>query len=395
MFKLFQGYGPTLLMLLLFTIPSALVAGTPQPKAWTILVYLNGHNDLDKFGEEDINEMEVVGSTAQTNLVVQWASLENSERTRRLFIQQDTKPSQVTSPVVQSLPRVDMGDYRSLIDFAQWGIQNYPAEKYFLIIWNHGGGWHRQELSPLDISWDDFSKKLIRTEELSLVTGALKKTLGRKLDILGFDACLMGMAEILSEIHEDVDLVVASQEVEPGTGWPYDHFLKSLSPTSPTPPRVLTSNLVEEYIRSYSGGSQGEEDVTLSVIRASAYPALAQALTKARVELTGARGSSDIVKSYKDSLRFYSADYVDLGDFAQRLSAARLITPETRDEVLGALQRAVLANGTTNKYQRALGLSIWFPESAGQLSGNKKRYSSLKFNQQTNWVQVPHKAYSP
>jgi hypothetical protein len=44
--------------------------GNPM-REWTVLGYLAGDNNLDGAAVEDINEMEVVGSTDQVNVVVQ------------------------------------------------------------------------------------------------------------------------------------------------------------------------------------------------------------------------------------------------------------------------------------------------------------------------------------
>src|SRR4051794_2179636 len=80
-------------------------------KDWTFLIYLNGNNNLDSFGTLNINQMEQVGSTENINIVVQWASLAK-KKTQRLFVVQDKDKNKVTSPVVQDMGNVDMGDWR-------------------------------------------------------------------------------------------------------------------------------------------------------------------------------------------------------------------------------------------------------------------------------------------
>lgn len=90
----------------------------PQPNSkgedlseWTFLVFLNGNNSLDFFGPEDINEMEQVGSTTKINVVVQWASLARND-VYRMKIEKDNNTQEVTSPIIQNLGDVDMGDYK-------------------------------------------------------------------------------------------------------------------------------------------------------------------------------------------------------------------------------------------------------------------------------------------
>jgi hypothetical protein len=132
-------------------------------KDWTMLVYLNGNNSLDDFGAFNINQMEKVGSTEHLNVVVQWASLQG-KTTKRLLVQKDSDTNSVTSPTVQEMGVVDMGDKASLLDFIKWGATNYPADHYMVVVWDHGAGWHLKMNTSLqtrsgihinDISYDD------------------------------------------------------------------------------------------------------------------------------------------------------------------------------------------------------------------------------------------------
>ncbi len=140
-----------------------------EQKEWTFLLFLNGNNNLDDFGTLNMNQMETVGSSDKVNLVVQWASLEH-RTVRRVLVKKDNDPRNVTSPVLENMGMVDMGDHRKLAEFIRWGVTNYPAKKYFVAVWNHGSGWHRMErvrrggVAAQDISFDDFTGNLITTE---------------------------------------------------------------------------------------------------------------------------------------------------------------------------------------------------------------------------------------
>jgi len=119
-------------------------------KEWTFLLFLNGHNNLSSYGDMNIKDMEKSGSTDQVNYVVEWGSASDVNN-KRMLIQKSTNPSQVTSPVVMSVPNVDMGDVKNLVDFVKWGVDNYPAKHYFLAVWNHGSGWHFQDMAAGDL----------------------------------------------------------------------------------------------------------------------------------------------------------------------------------------------------------------------------------------------------
>ena len=88
----------------------------------------------------------------------------NWETTRRYYITYDqTYPSTITSTPVEDLGELNMGDPQTLYDFIYWSMTNYPADKYFLILWDHGSGWHKSGNSTMNlISSGEFvtSKKL-------------------------------------------------------------------------------------------------------------------------------------------------------------------------------------------------------------------------------------------
>ncbi len=103
------------------------------------------------------NEMETVGSTADVQIIVQFdrsprydESNGNWTDTRRYRVVQDLNSTTISSPVVQNIGEVNMGDPQSLVDFVQWAKQNYPADHYCLVLWDHGGGWKAARTSLRD-----------------------------------------------------------------------------------------------------------------------------------------------------------------------------------------------------------------------------------------------------
>ena len=133
--------------------PSADTSGLPE---WTVIVYSAADDDvLEENMWFDVNEMELVGSNSQMNIVVQMDRYDRGftgdgdwSDTRRYLIQQDNDLNHIASPVVQSIGEADMGDPQTLEDFVTWAIQNYPAKKYALIMSDHGGGWRRTVYIP-------------------------------------------------------------------------------------------------------------------------------------------------------------------------------------------------------------------------------------------------------
>src|SRR5690242_8672863 len=104
-----------------------------QTAQWTWLVYMAGDNNLEGAGKDDLKEMKQVGSTPDVNVLVQFDTEQN--KTTRYRIEKNKLK------VLQTMPGVNCGNPKILTEFIQWGMQNFPAQRYLVDIWNHGGGW--------------------------------------------------------------------------------------------------------------------------------------------------------------------------------------------------------------------------------------------------------------
>ena len=300
---------------------------------------MNGNNNLDTYGAMDINEMETVGSTDKVNVLVQWASMSASS-TKRLLVVKDNDPNTVTSPILEDVGNVDMGDYHSLVEFIRWGVKNYPAKHYFVDVWNHGSGWHMQgkagsALHGTDISWDDKSHNFMKTEQLGQAMTEAAQIIGHKVDIYGSDACLMGMAEVADEMGDTVETYVGSEEVEPLKGWPYDALLSGWNALGNNMTGAeIAKILTREYVKSYQGGSQGTENGTFSAYDMSKLPALNEAVKNfgTKVRKLDKASRDKLVASADGAQKFAYSDYVDVLDFlgnVQKAGIAGLAGDET------------------------------------------------------------------
>lgn len=357
-------------------------------KEWTFLLFLNGHNNLDYFGGFNVNQMEEVGSNENLNLVVQWASFKN-HKTQRLLIQKDNDAQNVTSPVVESLDPVDMGDYRQLVEFVRWGVEKYPAKKYMIAVWNHGNGWYRLGNAQRDISYDDLSGNKITTEQLGLAMAEAAKIMGHKVDIYGSDACLMAMAEIAGEMKDSVQFMVGSEELEPGYGWPYSTWLQKWASNEKASAKEVSVYLTDEYIKAYDGGIYGFQDVTFSAMDLTKFDGLSKAISSLNASLSNlVPADINAVKAVAHSTQSFTYDdYRDLGDFVNRLSNSKV---GVQDSVLAnadqAISDLVVANAGTGIYENVSGVAFWLPTSSYNLNQHQERYSKLQFNLETGWL---------
>lgn len=371
-------------------------ADAVTPKKWTFLIFLNGDNGLDSAGLGDLLAMEKVGSDDQVNIVVQWASL-SARKTVRLLIKKSNDPTRVTSPVIQDLGLIDMGDYHNLQEFIRWGVENFPAEHYFVNVWNHGGGWHVQQKQNLqgkqtvlnDISYDDISGNFFSTKQLGSAMTYAASVIGHPVDIYGSDACQMAMIEVADEMPSSVEYYAGSEFVEISKGWPYAEFLARWESTPDVTAAQVSKMLTEEYIKSYEGGSGGTAEVTFSVFRMEKLAAVVQAFKKIsdEIRVLSPGEKAKVLSAAKDAQQFFEGDYRDVGDFLSKVQQAKVIGIPDDDinQVQSALHEFVIANGVTPFFSDAKGVSMWLPVTYYGYHNYADRYTSLAFDQETQW----------
>lgn len=386
--------------------PAALInvanASDSTQKEWTFLVYLNGNNNLDSFGTLNINQMEMVGSTDQVNVVVQWASY-GTHKVQRLLVKKDNDTTNVTSPVVQDLGAVDMGDWHSLADFIKWGAANYPAKHYLVDVWDHGSGWHQLQamesgtkmigaqgaiFHPTDISWDDYTGHFISTKELGQALADGAASIGHKIDVYGSDACLMAMAEVAGEMKDSVSYFVGSQDLEPGAGWPYDQILSKW--TAGATGKDVAVLVAQEYTKSYQGGTNGSQEVTASAYDLGQMDALQQSVQALGAELMklDAAGHAKISQAASNAAKFTYYDYGDLIDFVNLVEAAKVdnMNRGVISQVRNATDQFILTNNVTTSWNgKAHGVSFWLPASTYDYSNYSAKYATLNFANATHW----------
>lgn len=433
------------------------------PAEWTIMVYLNADNNLERFGIQDFREMAKIGSDDKVNVVVQFdrtpeETNECGDWTQALRFRVEKGMEPTTANAIEDLGEVDMGDKNVLAAFVEWAKLRYQAKRYMLIIWNHGQGWRapnrvaysrvvRSEFflkaggvsrKPDDIVreahvWSMAHKfegleeitdmqgvlavslaaqkafrqrgleivargsrraeevdvvpvnlgspgsvRYVSTDDTSqtflynrAVQQALEDQLGEeRLDLVGFDACLMAMVETAYALRRSADVMVGSQELEPGTGWKYDEWLAELVAT----PTMSGADLGKVIVKTYEVFYRKLlPDTTLSAIDlakldtfAGEISAFADVLaTNLAVELRAIQTARGECYPYAPG---YGLHGVDLGRFCEQIEAAST-NQELRQRASGlrtTLKGVVLENYAGADRQGkfgSTGIAIYFPES--------------------------------
>lgn len=112
-------------------------------RKWTIMIYMAGDNNLDAEGIIDLQEIKRIGSTDEVAILAQFDRAQANMRTHRYFLQDRTKPnhSRISDDIVFTLPNeANTGSPAELTNFIRWGIDQFEAEHYIVIIWGHGAG---------------------------------------------------------------------------------------------------------------------------------------------------------------------------------------------------------------------------------------------------------------
>ncbi|NLF50204.1 MAG: hypothetical protein GX577_03625 [Leptolinea sp.] len=375
---------------------------TTENQTWLVLLYFDAD---DPVLEEDIlfdlNEAEMAGSTKRVKIVAQidrnkkgFTGDGNWTGARRYEIIKDSDLTAIHSKVIEDLGEVDMSNPDTLVDFTVWAMKTYPADRHVLILSDHGMGWPGG-WTDADNHSEDFVFISLSRLEKSLKT-ITSQTGSKKLDLIGLDACLMGMLEVYSAVAPYASIAVASEEVEPGLGWAYAEFLSALNSNPSMKPTELSNYIVSTYIqkdqriinqnaravflKKYGLDPDTSEETlieaftaesTLAAVNLSALPDVYKNLD-AFVTALKAINQKKVADSRVYSRAFtntfddnFPSPYLDLSHFAA-MAAKRTgdkPTASAASNLRISIDKAVIAETHGKNRRGSTGISIFFPVS--------------------------------
>ena len=406
-------------------VESTAKAAEPE-KEWTFMLFMAADNNLEAATSIDINELEKYGSTDEVNFVAQIDRNGNYDHdselkwkgAKRFYIVKDKSTKKMSSPAVKSLGDVDMAAPQTLIDFVSWTVKNYPAKKYALILWNHGTGW--KEINPdvleadvgeiglpsgatpastisYNISYDDTSKTSMNIPTLGKTLAKIVDITDGPLERMGFDACLMQMAEVAWTTRQYSKCQLGSPDLEPERGWPYDKIAAIVTADPEISGIDLARKVTEAYAKSYSGcaGAQGNTAVAISVIDQSMSDEFQSALDNfCKVAISNISNIDKYEFARDEALKYSYGDYVDLGHFLAILIQKTHASSPVKSAATRLL-KTICGNGGKNgyvnklavngeKFKESRGLSIFFPTRQG-FKNFKTRYKIHDLAKETQW----------
>lgn len=348
---------------------AAPVADVEQPgESWTVLIYSMADTDLEPFMVTDINEAGEVGSTDA--LHVRALVDRNPGYGDDPLLDQGSwvggRVLDLTAPgtteLVEDLGDVNSADPTVLADFITQGITDHPADKYALIISDHGAGW--PGIGPDESS--DFDT-LDLPEIVSGIGAGIAEAGVEKLDLLGFDACLMATYEVASAVAPVARRMVASQELEPGHGWDY-RSLAVLAEDPTTDTDTFGSAIIDGFeAQAIESGTDAE--ITLSLVDLTRMAALDEAVTAFSAEVgevpdaapAVGRAESTVLAFGRSPDPAQDSNHSDLGQLVDVVAEEASGMAGTAAAVSEALDAVVLDSVTGPATAGATGLSVYVP----------------------------------
>ena len=384
---------------------------------WTILVYGHADHNLGVNLVGDLIEMESVGSGDGLNIVVQtdfnpkawirgnkvssnWligrhSNISDDIRNQvcRFLIDGNKNNSTFDTQPIEKLPETkNMDNADTLIDFINWGITKYPAKRYGLVLWDHGGQWtgyggdsQNGTYGDFGFSWDNYGMKTKKIRDA--IQTSFTSTGISKFDFVTFDTCLMAGVEVLVDFHDLTDVFMACAEIDYGAGWDYralDYLKKN--------PNASTIEFARQEVQYWDKHhSRWGADIELrnhAAFDFNKYNEFNAAFIEFTLRLTTQQSGNieKITRARRDAIHYWinsvgkmkqPTDYIDLGHFALKL-ADSLSDGDLKESCLKlaeSINSMVIAKSTGNSRKESLGLSVYYPYS-GNVSW---KYDGLNF----------------
>lgn len=377
---------------------------------WLVMMYMDADDEvLEQDIFTDLNEAERVGSTDEVRLVAQIDRYRGGfdadgdwTTAKRFYLTQDPDLNTITSEEIEDLGEVNMADGQTLVDFVEWAVQTFPAQKYALILSDHGMGWPGGyfDPDPGGSGNDEFALAEMFGDgiwmmELDSALATIQQDTGiEQFELIGFDACLMAQLEVFSTLAPYAKYSVASEEVEPSLGWAYASFLMQLAFAPEMEGAELASAIVDTYItkderitddeareefaaKTFNVKSVSAEeaaaalsyDVTLTAVDLSQVSTLITDLDNFIFAL--AEQDQDLMaeaRAYAQPFQnVFDANlpspYIDLGNFASILLDANIsdnVNTATQ-QLLSDLEQVVISEKHGDGRPGATGIAIYFP----------------------------------
>lgn len=383
-----------------------------QPKdEWTVMFYVSGSN-LESDGgaattdiaellsvpnqPSDINILYQTGGTTKwynsnvdSDVSISASKLQRWEaRNGKLYVKDN------------NMSQGNMAASATLESYLKWGITNYPAEKYAVIFWNHGGAMQGCCIDDNYSSYYSYDYLTVSEANTAFTNVFRDLSITEKFELVGYDCCSMQVQDIAEKNSHFFNYMVASEELENGDGWDYTCWIDDLYARKSTPQilEALCTGFVAQYNGSYYGNDQTLSALDLSYMETykTAWENMSLTL-KNNIGTYESSGNKfyqyliDNVKHFGDASGSYG--YEDLGIFDVKDFLNKVKNNSTLynglssiiNQIDAAFNNLVICNEKGSSAGNANGLCFYFDTGAYCYPSSVYSTSQTNF---TNWRSI-------
>lgn len=370
-------------------------------KKWLFMNYIAADCNLTDFQLKNIDQQEQVGSDANTHIVAyvdvgdQKNIMGDWKDCRTYYVTKDDTKDQLNSEVIQEFGKTNMADPATLTKFIVDAMGKFPSDYVCLVLNDHGGGFTGA------MSDDGAKAGAMSMPDMKKALSDAEKITGKKIDVLGFDACLMAETEVAYELKDHANILMASEETENGPGWAY-HTLLSGSNMAKAIETVQQSSLYkidvgpEEFAKIVVDvNKENNADIpTFSVTDLTQMDAFKDSLNELASSIQKSE-EKETIKQAIQNAEYYGQGWAPYGDIRDVGHMVDNIISTAKDKELvssakkvkAQLAKTVMYNQVNEKeHPQSQGLSIYAPTNKPNDLGYN--YEQLQFAKDTQWDEM-------
>jgi hypothetical protein len=379
-------------------------------KEWTVLCYIDGHNDLEAYAAHSMLDLESAGSNKDVNVLAELGRISQDQLKeiegssyeptnidgdwsgiRRYVVKKDDPSDaaavkQINSILVENLGEKDMSNPKTLADFLTWGIKNYPAKHYLVALMDHGGGW-------LGAFTDDATASgnhIMSTPQIGQAFREVEKNTGVKPEVIDMVACLMGSGEVAYELRNNAQFMTGSEEIATTDAFMYSPVIEHLQKSIASPEGISAKELAKFIVNYYV--DKPNAFVTKSAMDLSRINDVKDAVNTLAVALQKTDTKPSLLKEAINKSQHFSQNYYiefyshirDLHSLAEQIAKS----PDIKDPELKVANITASSKDEDSKEKYlAEGISIYAPtdKAYGGHTYNMRNYGQLQLPKDTQW----------
>jgi hypothetical protein len=387
--------------------------------SWTIFVYGHADNNLSISLVKDVQEMNgaTIGSHLNVIVMADYSSGRKDDTGKPFPSGVEwyrIKGSGQEPELIGTDPEVNSDDPANLVRALSNVFQQYPADRYAVIMWDHGGSWdggfgHDEQDTPKDRTDDGHGMTPAQVAQ-SLATALDNAGLpGRPgLEFLAFDTCLLAGNEVAYEFRSLAKTYLACAEMDFGDGWDYKNTFSYISNNPKAEAKIIAREEVKHWNSHHAQAGASDKlvraHVALDLSRMDEYATGWGNLVDAMVQ-SESLNLMEVARKQFVSVPGYSISidepvgYPTYRDAGQILDQLTLIGSDASvvDAAISlkqTMENLIINNslGSLREASEQVGLHCEMPLSKNwkDLENGDRRtsYMNLNWDKQTNWSEV-------